>query len=393
MGWDSSTQILTAPFTKIALNGQGDLQNALGRTTCFSEIQLIGDVDANGNPVGAVNMWAKYKSVKNTAVSYADQLDANMKWKSTATWWKDYYGRCGLIIPTATALGTPASGFFADLLSGSLPWSYDRPVAGTNLGPLRAYDFIGYYAGAMPFMHQNGITQYTLDGNNSLTLQWPYAPVETIDEQLQLTDVSVGGVTLDQMYFGALVYYGNSNGQYAWAATKKIAEEDLTVEFTSMSFFKGKTVSIVPFLSTKQITQGGTPAAPVTYCSFNLAPITATISEGSSADDHWSLSAVIMWNTTNTVINYTLNYTQTIDNSATIYVVLVSGSPQSATALQTKTHTVAYTSTQATLTGTITYTRVTGVDYYVQITARTGTASTTMRAYQVMDNLEPDPRT
>lgn len=71
MGWNSSTQILTAPFTKIALNGQGDLQNALGRTTTYSEVQLLADVDANGNDVGKQNKWARYKSVPMNVVMAA----------------------------------------------------------------------------------------------------------------------------------------------------------------------------------------------------------------------------------------------------------------------------------------------------------------------------------
>lgn len=57
-------------FTKIATNGQGDLQRALGRSV-KSEIQLVGDVDVNGNRVGAINKWAKFKPFQYSGV-FAD---------------------------------------------------------------------------------------------------------------------------------------------------------------------------------------------------------------------------------------------------------------------------------------------------------------------------------
>lgn len=66
-----SNGILTAPFTKIAANGQGDLQNALGRNTIYSEVQLLADVDANGNDVGKQNKWARYKNVPMNVVMAA----------------------------------------------------------------------------------------------------------------------------------------------------------------------------------------------------------------------------------------------------------------------------------------------------------------------------------
>ena len=131
MGWNSSTQILTYPFTKLKASGLGDLESALGRTST-SQVDLFANAP--------VNKWAKYKAVKMTGVSYADQLDANHEWKSSANWWKGYNGQCGLSFTTYTALGTPGSGFLAQLLAGNLAWGYDRPAGGTY--PLRAFDFI-----------------------------------------------------------------------------------------------------------------------------------------------------------------------------------------------------------------------------------------------------------
>ena len=67
MSWNSSTQILTYPFTKLKASGLGDLESALGRTST-SQVDLFANAP--------VNKWAKYKAVKMTGVSYADQLDA-----------------------------------------------------------------------------------------------------------------------------------------------------------------------------------------------------------------------------------------------------------------------------------------------------------------------------
>lgn len=349
--------------------GMGDISTALG----VASLDLGTLCQA-----GTINMFAKYKSVKLNTFDVTGRT-------SGSTYWKAYNEKCGITIPTYTSESALVSG----LLNSPL-WSHDYPTGGTQY-PFRMLDFDGYNPNALTLTPPNGITNYTLDGNNQLTLQWPVCAADTTeDTQLQYSDIIIGGSTLDQMYFGALVYVSSS--KYRIMAPTKIADGGLTVTLTDMSTFVGSNIKIAPFVSNKAITTTW-PSSP-TMASYNQAPIIATISAASPGpDQQWSLSAVVMWNSTNTGINYTLNLTQTIANSVTVYVVLVQGDPNSSTALRTNTHTVSYTATQTEVTGSFTYTRVSGVNYYVQITARTASASTTMRWYQVLENLEPDPRT
>lgn len=127
--------ILTAPFTKIALNGQGDLQKALGRTTCMSEIQLVGDVDVNSADVDAINKWSKHKPfapLTATAVYAFDASKATPELRSpercAAALAVDY----GLLIPTYTS----AADFHANWMTG---WTYQKPASN-----YRALDMDGY---------------------------------------------------------------------------------------------------------------------------------------------------------------------------------------------------------------------------------------------------------
>lgn len=126
-----SNDILTYPFTKIAANGNGDLQRAL-ETSVTSHIQLIGDVDENGADAGRIKTMARYKPFQNPTVNFASDSDRENARKSA---------RYGMRAPTSL---------------GSITWSnnamvvptyqYLKPVSGSN--PLRAMDFIRNTSGS-----------------------------------------------------------------------------------------------------------------------------------------------------------------------------------------------------------------------------------------------------
>ena len=136
MGYDSGSGILTKPFTKIAANGSGDLQLALGRSV-KSEIQLVGDVDSNGNDVNAVHIQSKFKPFKDSTVAFSGSgtgSDRELALQNT---------NLGYIIPSSTY--NTLAGVFAAAVSagvGATLWHWDKPVSGTN--PLRALDFDEY---------------------------------------------------------------------------------------------------------------------------------------------------------------------------------------------------------------------------------------------------------
>jgi hypothetical protein len=119
MGYDSTTGILTAPFTKIGSNG--DLQQALDRAVT-SHIQLIGDVNSNGDDLnpGKINKWAFYKPVKSSQLRPLSDTERKEV-------------KCGLLVTMYQNPGDLKTNFESQ-------WAYDKPVAGTN--PLRASDFV-----------------------------------------------------------------------------------------------------------------------------------------------------------------------------------------------------------------------------------------------------------
>lgn len=132
--------ILTAPFTKIAANGQGDLQKAIGRTSCYDHIQLIGDVDGQGNDVGRIKKFAKYKPFRDTTVVFPfDPTKSTPELRSPARWQAAKGQRYGLNpAPILTQSGATMP---------STPWTYNKPTLPTY--PLRALDLDGYYTYAV----------------------------------------------------------------------------------------------------------------------------------------------------------------------------------------------------------------------------------------------------
>lgn len=119
MAWNSSTKILTKPFTKIGVS-QGDLEKALGVSTKKTQIQLFTETD--------IKIAAKYKPFRHTTAVFSTS-GATTGDRQTARESANY----GITIPECTT---------AQLLTAN--WSYDKPDGTTY--PFRALDFDGYYA-------------------------------------------------------------------------------------------------------------------------------------------------------------------------------------------------------------------------------------------------------
>ena len=148
MGWDSGSGTLTKPFTKIAANGQGDLQLALGRTGCFDHIQLLLDIDGNGVAVNKLNIKSKYKPFRSSTVAFSGSGDGSDRELALQMVNLGYstpsYQNLEQLFAAAVAAG-----------QGNTLWSWNKPVLNTH--PLRALDMDGYAADAdWPF--QVGIT-------------------------------------------------------------------------------------------------------------------------------------------------------------------------------------------------------------------------------------------
>lgn len=287
MGWDATNKVLYHPFTKIAASGRGDLENALGRT-CKSEVQLVRDIDSNGTRQNKINKWAKFKPIPRPNVSYAEQLktvNGQLVWKSVAEleaelktpWWIGNDGKCGFAFSTSEALGTVSSGFLYNLMqSAGLPWTY-TPPSGASSQPLRAYDFIQYYADAMRPVTGINNNLKVVSGNLTVYL-------DTVrglgDLNVNLSDMTINGVAGSNFYIGVLIYKTSSAGGWTFAfSTSTVGNGAETVSFTNMNSFTGN-VTIVPFFASKRANQGIDPGNGV-YLSCDVLPATMEIKSGS----------------------------------------------------------------------------------------------------------------
>ena len=154
MAWNSTTKILTYPFVKIAANGQGDLQLAL-RRSALSHHMLIRDVDANGNYIGAINIWAKYKPFSDPSLLAVTPTAAGWTERNTHAAAKMY----GFLDPNTASL--PSSNIFDPSNANAFQKFYENTVLDPSGEPLngwryfrplstyaRALDFHGYRANA-----------------------------------------------------------------------------------------------------------------------------------------------------------------------------------------------------------------------------------------------------
>lgn len=229
MAYDSTMKKITAPVSI------RDLQQCFG----LSHTDL-GTLIANA----AINKWAKYKPVVNTAKdTVSGQWDAtNQTWSNSALWFvgnngnSDIY-RFGMRFPmtysggvynnTGTISITTGSsyttrrataGFFYDLANDSLRWTQQKPTGGDS-APFRLQDFAGYVTNAvspLPFtttrsaiVSQAGAYNYIADS------------LEQVLGGLELEDLTPpppyqsAVPSLGSMYLGVL-FYNQAKTDFFW---------------------------------------------------------------------------------------------------------------------------------------------------------------------------------
>lgn len=244
MPWNDSTKVLTSPFTKIAANGQGDLQKALGRSV-MSHIQLVGDIDANGNRINAINKWAKYKPFRspNVIVTAQHRIDAHY----------------GLSVVEYTELGTPSTvnSFLKKLIDGELLWDY-LPPRGENTAqgihePYRAMDFDGYFAAAVNPIGDVDSDNIPINPAGEATIAWDLVDVENA-YNLQLSDIKINGSPLTSYYLGVLLYKSASNYRLV-TSSNVLGSGDVQINLTNATSLAG-TWRMYPFFSSRQYNIG-----------------------------------------------------------------------------------------------------------------------------------------
>ena len=165
MGWTGKILNGVGGFTKIAANGQGDLQQALRRSGGGSHILLVGDLayDQQNNLVdaGAVNVSAKYKAFRDSTVKFTSWSARNNA-RAAA--------RYGMTRPDAFSPNT-------QYYPAPPAWPYAKPVLNTH--PMRADDFVkdettataGYDPDAVPPVAISAQGGLLTDGD-SILLVW-----------------------------------------------------------------------------------------------------------------------------------------------------------------------------------------------------------------------------
>lgn len=367
MGWNSDYTLLTAP---ISLD---DIAQVAGTSAPYN----LGYMIKYGS---APNMWAKWKPFKSSIACFDTTTQAGQSARNDAAASVNY----GIGIPVESSFGDPTYGFLYKLLNSQLMWYYDRPTAGEPTEWFRSLDFDGYFSNARSLTNQLVVTSYTLDSVGNLTIQWPATPYDpSTDYQIRPNDLKIGGVDLTQCYFGALIYYDSTH--YTWAAPSTYALVGAQVTFTQMSWYEGKNVQIVPFISTVQINQGIGPGAAVVLASWNLAPIQIAISR---YVPNWSVAAgPIYWNPANTSVYYDITVTNNtnIEKTMEFEVWLTDSTDNYTNTLAYAFHlvTVAANSSMA-LTGTLGWVRDTTLGYKVKINGSYGGENVPTSSFNVM---------
>lgn len=374
MPWDSTTRRAAKPL---------NTEDARAAGGCAFDADIV--------QTGAWNMWAKYKFIEKPG--YREMTGRS----SGSDYWKGTDGQCGINIPKALSLGDPntAGTFLYNLLNNpsALAWTYARPSSVSLYD--RILDIDGYWADARALTIATQIVSYNLASDGSLTIQWPMAPIaEDEQAQLRFTDIAVNNQLLSNWYFGALIYDINAH-TWTIAAPDTIANNGLSVTFSLMGAYAGRSVYIVPFLSSGQIPSGQVPGG-ITLISFNLAPITATINAHVGV---WEITGARgAYNPAGTRVSYTVRVKN--NNSAAgnmnVYIDL-SDTADGSHILQTTTRQISSLAqgTTEVLSGDITWAYDSSKSYYLVVEGSYGSGLSyeyiQRSIYQVARPLEPEP--
>lgn len=183
MGWDSSTQVMTFPYT------DGDLQTMLN-TTVNTDLALWNH--------DGINMWSRFKPVVVSSIS--------------GEWWKGDALNCGITFPYTSNYQNIKGMYTSDKKNG---WGYAKPT--TNL---RDDYFNKYKHNATPPYSDFIVNPSRLVAGTSLTFTAAYRVPDTDKTKAGSVDfedimgVSSSGdapTNLDTYYVGCVIYDNSGN--------------------------------------------------------------------------------------------------------------------------------------------------------------------------------------
>ena len=283
-----SNGILLYPFTKIAANGNGDLQQALG----ISSLNHAALFSAPN-----LNIWAKYKPFQDAGLPFVTPDAAGWAVRNARAAAKDYgfFNDTIATLPNTYNFDASQAGCFQNFYLNSLAdqsgkplngWQYYKPTTYK-----RALDFHGYRINAG---HPVAIAPPASIG--SFSRQYPnitfnFALTALIHDNVEIFTGDDGQLTLYDFpdlqgkYFGALLQDANDPSKQIFATGSQLNSNttSLSVSFTPYYFPSGwtGTFNAYFFFADRQISQGTSSNSAVCYpipgCEISVVNIVTTM--------------------------------------------------------------------------------------------------------------------
>lgn len=263
MGWGNDyPNVLTYPFTKIAANGQGDMQKALGTSSMSQAAMLTGQA-------GYINPLALWKPFQSTTAIYASAAERRADIRRAYGGFKQANG----LLPTYSVNG----GSVGEIPSA--PWAYQRPDGSTY--PLRAMDLAPGNYGGLP-------VGYKSDAVAPIGIQWPTNWRSTNNQIIVTFNGAVPGwgqafcLSIDDIlpndlgygdYCFCLALSGSNGGRDLIVSTKRVRDVLSVSDGMAFTFSKAE----VDALASLSAPNGYATAAICLYRPSDGAPSVQTI--------------------------------------------------------------------------------------------------------------------
>lgn len=205
-----------------------------------------------------INKWAKYKPISYPSlIETTGQLNANLTWKSDATWWKGSNGTCGFEIVTsprvwgASTADTSKSASTLESEANSLAqwfanaWNYAFGPKGGTSSPFRQIDFNYYDHNAVPFVKD--ITEPSRStfyaGSDSDSMKWTLTlpSGNEGDYSLGFGDINAANTALSSYHLGLIfVNAGSRFPDY----TNRLNRKYVIVNSATLASSSGKSITV-----------------------------------------------------------------------------------------------------------------------------------------------------
>lgn len=301
MPWNPTTKMMTMPISL------GDISQAVG----YSGPDLVAN--------GIINMWAKYKFVRNGALDYSAQMNAvplqATEWLQNATWWKGSDGKCGINIAEYTDLGSPFTGgtFFYFLKNEALSWTYNRPRGPQYSEWQRVFDMFRYYGAAQAPV--GALASVDVWFNNNYEGQIDYDTHTPNAYELSLTDFALNNTPLlGNYYLGVLLWKTNGTFYFLTSSNPVAANQAFSIPFTGAQSLVG-TWNVVPFISSRAYSMGASALTGIYASCFGIRNNSITFHAPGTIIDFEVNS---YWNAAHTFITYEVIITNNGATSQTV---------------------------------------------------------------------------